>query len=1533
MNEEQLFLEALDKSPAERTQFLEDVCENQPELKARVLELLTAFEKPDHILDRTLDDPGLRAFHDVARETDAESLPPGTVLRYFGDYAIRKELGHGGMGVVFIATQLSLNRPVALKMIRTGILARAGDLRRFQQEAEAVALLDHPGIVPVYEVGEHDGQRYFTMKLIDGGDLSSRLASFRNDPEGAARLVAQIADAVHHAHQRGILHRDLKPANILLDAAGHPHVSDFGLAKRIEADGEMTASGEILGSPAFMSPEQAAGRRGSITTATDVYGLGAILYAVLTGQAPFGGDSVIETLDAVRTRPPVALREVNPRVPRDLELVCLKCLEKNPADRYSSAATLANDLRRFMAGEPVSVRAAGVVERAAKWARRKPTLATAYTLGLLACLLGSLGGAAIWQWRVAEQARRHAVSNKNEAVKAANAARTAKDGEAQERAAAVLARINAERARGVAEVARAESEVARAEADDLREKIEYTEYGRTVEFALQEWRENHVAATLELLGKTKPELRGWEWYYVSQLCHSELLTLPEHTNEVRSAAFIPDGSRIVTGSMDGTAKIWNAKTGECLQTLRHVGGCESATFSQDGTRIVTTSADNTAKVWDVASGAEIHVLKGHSEYLTCAAFSPDDSRIVTASKDETAKVWDALTGTVVFTLEKHDGLVKSARFSPDGRSIVTASWDSTVRLWDGKTGAQIRLLPQSSSGNFASFRPDGTRIVTALSDGTAKVWDASTGADLRTLWGHSGDIYSVTFSPDGKRIVTAGKDTTAKVWNAATGALLRTLRGHTKSVDSAAFSPDGSRIVTASPDSTAKVWDATREAEFVSLECPTALYSASFSPDDSRIVAASGGVRVFDVATREVVLSRSNLDLDAICTSFSPDGSRIVIGGGGGKAGVLDATTGANCFFLEGHVDGIYSASYSLDSASIITASRDGTAKVWDATTGEEKLNLKGHEDEVTSASFSPDGARIVTGGNHGTVIVWDGVTGAQQMNLSGHYGPCSSVSFSPDGSSILTGSDRTARIWDAQTGELIRTLEGHTAPVRSASFSLDGLRIVTASDDNRAKVWDARTGAEVLTLIGHSDGVKSASFSHDGSRIMTASFDHTVKLWDAGPVHREPLAKKRPGKPVNAPAIATQRPQEAPPAKPAARTGRDFTDALDFPAKRARLLSKSSDASLAKTARAKARTLLEAKLAEEPQNSDLAAGLAEVLLTDIESGTTWSPLQPARLKTERGSAVTAQQDGSILVDGTAEETLRIETALGAVAALRVQTSLPAAADNRRTTSDGFAIYNDEYQIVSAKLAASKSQGLHGQFVRIDLPGENTRYPRHPDYGNTKTLVLPEVQVFQGDKNIAEGQTARQSSTFIPTETDATKAVDGNMISGAHTSTVDETVPTWWELDFGSEMEFDRIVIWSQDNGDMYQRMNHFRVRVLDASRNVVVEQFIEKAPNPSREIRRPPLWVESALPAPGANGQVELRLQLAADPAGHEPFRLSVSSDPVDPTLEERREYVRALTDTWQRLAAAYDLIGDRAALDKLLENHPAAAAGISEP
>jgi WD40 repeat protein/tRNA A-37 threonylcarbamoyl transferase component Bud32 len=1026
-----------------------------------------------------------------ARQPDGAPDADETVLGQVGGYDVQAVLGRGAMGVVYRARQVSLNRTVALKLLRAGVLADQEELRRFQNEAEAAAGLDHPGIVPVYEVGERDGQRYFSMKLVPGGNLADRLASFRDNPRIAATLVAEAAEAVQHAHVRGILHRDLKPANILVDGDGHPHITDFGLARRVEADSELTATGAILGTPAYMAPEQTLGRRGAITTATDVYGLGAVFYALLTGLAPFRGDSLVETLAKVKEQPPESPRRLNPGVPRDLEVVCLKCLEKDPRRRYASAGALADDLRAWLEGRPIAARPVSPLERAGLFLRRRPALAAAYGLTAAVLLLAGFGGSLVWLWRDAERAR----------------------------SAAVAVRDREAHARLEAEAARRGEALARVEAERQREKVERIEYGRTVQVAYQQWRENDLAAAVALLASTRADLRGWEWHYVHRLCHSECLELDYTTfagsvsSAFGTASFNPDGSRIVNADPGGWAKVWDATTGAELVTLRgpthgaeYLTGSSLAAFAPDGKTLVTIGWDNTPRVWDASTGAVLLALKGHTGRVRSVAFSPDGTKIVTTSQDDTARVWDAAAGTELVAFRGHSHPVAAAAFSPDGAKVVTVAGPS-VKLWDARTGIELRSLSgHSGFVNSAAFSPDGTHIVTAGHDSTAKVWDAATGAELQTLRGHTSIVSSAAFSPDGAHVVTASGDRTARVWDLKTGVALLTLRAHSEGVTSAAFSPDGSRIVTSGEDRRVKLWDAGGKGHlevFTIGPDPStsggSLESAAFSPDGMRIVTAGlQAATIWDARTGAEILGVRRY-LGILSAAFSPDGSRIVTSTSRRTAEVWDAATGAEIATLRGHTDWVTAAAFSPDGARIVTASHDKTAMLWDAATGAAMRTFKGHADSVESVAFSPDGARIVTAGDDRLARVWDAATGATLVTLGGHTARVTSASFSRDGTRIVTASgDRTARVWDAATGATLVTLGGHTSSVECASFGPDGTRIVTAGADHTARVWDAATGAELLTLRGHTNTVTSASFSGDGLRILTSGRDGVANVWDA---------------------------------------------------------------------------------------------------------------------------------------------------------------------------------------------------------------------------------------------------------------------------------------------------------------------------------------------------------------------------------------------------------------------------------------------------
>ncbi len=1027
-------------------------------------------ESPDELSGSTIVSEVTNGPEDVAT---LASLRPGTKVLYFGDYEIHRPLGRGGMGVVYMARQISLNRPVALKMVRSGILSDESELRRFQNEAEAIALLDHPGIVKVFEVGTHGHQRFLSMQLLEGGTLSDRLETYLADFEMAARFVIEAADAIQHAHMRGILHRDLKPSNVLIDSKGKPCITDFGLAKFMRAENEMTASGEILGTPSYMSPEQAAGNRGSISVATDVYGLGAILYAMITGSAPFSEGSVVSTLDAVRNQPPVSPRKRNAGIPYDLELICLKCLEKRTEDRYSTAEALADDLNRWVAGEPVSVRAPGTVERIAKWARRKPTLAAAWSLGLLSLSFGGLGSAAAWNWRAASVAR---------------------DFES-------LARNEAETARDGFRIANVELSKARSTAERLLNRSERVEYGRSIEVALQEWQRNRAGSARKLLDATRPELRGWEWNYVDRLCNSDLMRVQAHEAHCDMATFSRDGSLIVSSGGDGTVRIWRAADGSEIRTIR-IPEVRLRYASLDGAakRLITACSDNSVRIWDVAAGTEIRKIEGLGERILSAAFAPAGDRILATDEDKTIRVWDVATGSIILGFPAE---ANWAAFSPDGSRIVAARSDQTATVHDSKTGeTKLTLKGHSDIIGFATFSPDGSKILTSSGDDTARLWNASTGAEILTLKGHTQNVAASGFSPDGSKIVTASMDGSARIWNANTGEMQRMIRGHTGFVWSASFAPDGKRVLTSGFDGTFRIWNPDFDAESIGVPGQNqATMAAAFGTNGSEIISSSED-GVVKIRNSRTLVERLSISANAPVwnCSFTPDGSLFAFNSNT-EIIIHDARSGRGTMTLAGHSEPVIRMQFARDGSKLVSTDIEGTTIVWDLTNGKPIRSAKQISANSYSTALSPDGTRIL--GVSSNVSIQDTVTGEQVASFPAPSETADLCDFSPDGKRIFIVSEQVVHVIDATTGASVSKIAGHTDVVRHARFSPDGTRLATASQDNTIKIWDTVSGAEVLSLAGHSHYVNSVEFSPDGRRIVSTSWDGSIKIWDSAAIDR----------------------------------------------------------------------------------------------------------------------------------------------------------------------------------------------------------------------------------------------------------------------------------------------------------------------------------------------------------------------------------------------------------------------------------------------
>ena len=577
----------------------------------------------------------------------------------------------------------------------------------------------------------------------------------------------------------------------------------------------------------------------------------------------------------------------------------------------------------------------------------------------------------------------------------------------------------------------------------------------------------------------------------------------QHDGSIYSAVFSPDGARVVTGSDDGTARVWDAATGVQIgKPLQHKGAVNSVTFSPDGALVVTGSDDSTARVWDAATGAPIGKPLQHEDRVRSALFSPDGALVVTASFDKTARVWDAATGAQIGESMRHEGWINRAAFSRDGARVLTASYDHTARVWDAATGAPIgEPLRHDDAVASASFSPDGVRVVTASFDKTARVWNTS-GAQLDKTLRHDDIVVSAVFSPDGARVATASGDTTARVWDAATGGSIGRPLQHDSFVYSASFSPDGARVVTASGDKTARVWDASTGGSIGKpLQHNDIVVSASFSPDGARVATASGDMtaRVWDVATGGSIGKPLQHDDAVITAMFSPHGPRVVTASRDNCAQVWDAVTAMPIGKSLQHGGPVNTTAFSPDGARVVTASDDKTARVWDAATGAQIGKTLQHDDIVISALFSPDGARVVTASDDKTARVWDAATGAPMGPPLRHEGSVRSAAFSPDGARVVTASDdKTARIWEAATGAPIGPPLRHEGSVRSAAFSPDGARVVTASVDETTRLWNTATGMPIGKPLQHQARVHDAAFSPDGARVLTASGDNAARIWDS---------------------------------------------------------------------------------------------------------------------------------------------------------------------------------------------------------------------------------------------------------------------------------------------------------------------------------------------------------------------------------------------------------------------------------------------------
>jgi WD40 repeat protein/serine/threonine protein kinase len=1064
----------------------------------------------------------------------------GGPLATHSRYHVLRVHARGGLGEILAAHDEALQREVALKRLQPRQARDPESRRRFLREAEITGQLEHPGVVPVYGLGQDgDGGPVYAMRLIRGETLQQAIERFHaadrpgRDPGerslGFRQLLSRfvsVCNTVAYAHSRGVLHRDLKPGNVLLGRYGETLVVDWGLARASaeaaagyapgdeppaavgrpptcrQADGSssdgahLTQDGAVVGTPAYMSPEQAAGRWDRVGPASDVYSLGATLYVLLTGRPPFPQGQVYEVLDRVRRADFPRPRQIKKGASPALEAACLKAMARRPEDRYGTALALAADLEQWLAGEPVGAWREPLTASAGRWVGRNRTLVTAAAVALVAAA-GLAVVTSLW-W-------------------------AATDRERSARAAAAAANQAAEAERKVAEL--------RQRALDQAELQRY--YSLVSAADRDYWALRHDQAAAEL--KECPQtLRGWEWHQQDRRRQDVLRSLQGHDKEVWKVAYSPDGTRLASASLDGTVKVWDPDTGaELLRLAGHDKPVWGVAYSPDGKLLATGGGDGTVRLWDSGTGAAVRVLEVEAGEVAAVAFSPDGTRVagaVDAGYDEKGHllkspanrvaVWEVETGKELNPLAVTDAGLTSLAFSPDGRLVAAGGRDGVVRLWDG--GRRETLVPhrdprdgRTFSVNGVAFSPDGKTLASALSDSTVRVWDVPLRKEVKTLVGHHGaPTWGVAFSPDGTRLATSADDATVRVWDLAEGRWVLVLAGHTRGIANVAYRPDGKALASASDDRSVKVWDAqaSRSGRTL-LGQGNPVWAVAYRPDGRRF--ATGGenksgeeeaVKIWDAAAGRAVKG-IKLPASVGAVAYSRDGNRLAAAADDGTVRLYDGD-GNGERVLKGHADKVRAVAFSPDGARLASASWDGTVRVWDAATGSELLVLKGHDDKVRAVAFSPDGKTLASAGDDRSVRLWD-AEGRELRTFTGHARPVTCLAFSPDGRLLAAGTmgarqvfayePGAVTVWDLEKGRPALTLRGHGGDVLGVAYNAADGRLASAGSDWRVKLWGPG-GQELVTLDSHVNCVNGVAFSPDGQTLASASCDGTVVLWDGSP-------------------------------------------------------------------------------------------------------------------------------------------------------------------------------------------------------------------------------------------------------------------------------------------------------------------------------------------------------------------------------------------------------------------------------------------------
>jgi WD40 repeat protein/tRNA A-37 threonylcarbamoyl transferase component Bud32 len=1017
----------------------------------------------------------------------------------FGEYELLEEIARGGMGVVYKARQKSLDRIVAVKMLLAGQFATKQFVQRFRTEAAAAAALRHPNIVAIHQVGFQSGQYFFSMEYVEGLNLAQLVGQKPLSSTKAATYLKAIAEAIDYAHQQGILHRDLKPSNVLIDSAtDQPRVTDFGLARRLDGESTLTVTGQVLGSPSFMPPEQAGGGRKAMGRHSDVYGLGAILYHMVTARAPFQAQSLEATVTQVVNADPIAPRLLNPAVRPDLETICLKCLEKEPSRRYQNARELAEELGRFLNGEPILARPVSRPERAWRWCRRKPALAT-LGAAALALLLVILVGAPIAFVRI-QQARVEAERNLYAADMrlVSEAVKQGAYNQADELLKAHRPAKGQKDLRGfewryfwkVLEDQKPVRSLEGLPADTgwedvsliVRGDILYNQGGTNLlAWDMKTWE------SLPLNKPPQPNWVNWLWYPVC-----DRACAVDNTNATLTVYHLPGFDHALSFPMRGpVSDTALSRNGDLLAAAVQSGGKWRAL------------------VWDLRKGVLVRELPECDAAIMQLVFSPDNTLLGVSCEDGVIAIWDLASSAPRPSPPKGENGTRKIQFFPNSRRLLFDDEVQPCRVWDIQTESECELAAGGTvqAASFG-FSPDGKFLVTRANLADLTLFDATSLQLIGTLRGHLGLTRGLGYSPDGKLLATASIDQTARVWDLATLREVAVLGGFGERISDVKFSPDGG-IVLISGFGALKVYDRSKVVNrglFATVPDPGGVYSMALSPDRHTLATRSwiGTMTIWDRTTRTPLWSKHLDDGGLSHIRYSPDGNTLAWSTQDDLKMLTVKDGATNSIGLDGTPGQVIHP---------VAFSPDGLKLAYSCRTQVLVLDLKSQhsrpfaraDDEVFGISYSPDGTRLAFGDRLGSLTMCDPLSRQVLFKTNAHRPHCHTIRFSPDGRLLATaGDDALIKLWEVHPNSLTlkHTLRGHRG-YPGCSFSPDGTRLVSGASDQMIKLWDVERGVELATLYGHTDYLSERLFAEDGNSLYSTGFgsDRQIRYWEAPPL------------------------------------------------------------------------------------------------------------------------------------------------------------------------------------------------------------------------------------------------------------------------------------------------------------------------------------------------------------------------------------------------------------------------------------------------